>query len=129
IILRVLDGAFPPYERLIPKETQRTAAFSRAGALDALRRVQIVAKNAMQKSVWCFDREGLTLGAESQDVGRALEELPCTFAGQERFTMAFNVGYAVESLAALSDETVTLEMQGALQPAVLRSPSRPDWLY
>jgi DNA polymerase-3 subunit beta len=128
LVSRVLDGAFPPYERLIPKNCERKLTFDRAALLDAMRRVQIVAKNSSQRSVWRTKGDALEVTAESQDVGKAFEEVPISMEGGD-ITIAFNALYLNEVLGIVAAEKMTLEMQGPLQPSVMRADNKPDFLY
>ncbi len=128
LVSRVLDGTFPPYERLIPKNCERKLTFERAAMLDAMRRVQIVAKNAMQRSVWRTKGDALEVTAESQDVGRAFEEVPIAMEGGD-ITIAFNAVFLNEVLGIVNAEKMTMEMQGPLQPSVMRADNKPDFLY
>lgn len=128
LVSRVLDGTFPPYERLIPKNCERKLTFERAAMLDAMRRVQIVAKNAMQRSVWRTKGDALEVTAESQDVGKAFEEVPIAMEGGD-ITIAFNAVFLNEVLGIVQGEKMTMEMQGPLQPSVMRADNKPDFLY
>lgn len=128
LVSRVLDGAFPPYERLIPKTCERKLTFDRTAMLDAMRRVQIVAKNASQRSVWRTKGDALEVTAESQDVGRAFEEVPIAMEGSD-ITIAFNAVFLNEVLSIVGADKMTMEMQGPLQPSVMRADNKPDFLY
>jgi DNA polymerase-3 subunit beta len=52
LVSRVLDGQFPNYEKVIPKNVERKIRIDRAQLLDAVRRVYIVAKQNNEKGVW-----------------------------------------------------------------------------
>jgi DNA polymerase-3 subunit beta len=128
LVSRVLDGQFPPYERVIPKQSERKITFDRTQMLDAVRRVSIVAKNASEKGVWATKGDVLEMTAESQDVGKAYEEVPIAMEGGD-ITIAFNARYLNEVLSIVHAEQMSLELQGPLNPGILRADNKPDFLY
>jgi DNA polymerase-3 subunit beta len=89
LVSRVLDGQFPNYEKVIPKNVERRITFERTELLDAVRRVYIVAKQNAEKAVVQTKGDLLEMTAESQDVGRAYEEVPIAMDGGD-ITIAFN---------------------------------------
>ena len=93
-----------------------------------MRRVEIVAKKASQRSIWRTKGDALELTAESQDVGKAFEEVPIAMEGGD-ITIAFNALYLNEVLGIVQGDKMTLEMQGPLQPSVMRADNKPDFLY
>lgn len=111
---RLLDGQFPNFEKVIPPQSKTSTTFNRIALLNALRRAYIVAKSAAEKVVLNFTDGVCTLTAESQDIGKALEEVPVSFTGE--FSIAVNARYLIELLGAVSAENVTLHLNTALSP-------------
>ncbi len=122
LVSRVLDGQFPNYEKVIPKATERKITFDRNELLGAVRRVFIVAKQNSEKAILTTKGDLMEMTAESQEVGRAYEEVPIAMDG-DNLTIAFNARYLMEVLSILGDEQATLELSGALNPGILRPAS------
>jgi DNA polymerase-3 subunit beta len=128
LVSRILDGQFPNYTKVIPKDTTRKITFERADMVDALRRVYIVAKTNAEKSVVSTKGELLEMTAESQDVGKAYEEVPITMKG-ENIEIAFNTRYLLEALGTIRDDVVSIDLTGALSPGKITSEGNNDFLF
>lgn len=127
LVSRVLDGQFPNYEKVIPKNVERKITFERTDMLDAVRRVYIVAKQSSEKAIVTTKGDLLEMTAESQEVGRAYEEVPIAMDG-DNLTIAFNARYLMEVLNILNDDQITLELTGSLNPGILKTQDS-DFLY
>jgi DNA polymerase-3 subunit beta len=127
LVSRVLDGQFPNYEKVIPKNAERKIRIDRGQLLDAVRRVYIVAKQNNEKGVWKTKGDLLEMTAESQEVGKAYEEVPINMDGSD-LTIAFNTRYLMEVLNIVDSEEVSFELTGSLNPGILRA-TGSDFLY
>lgn len=128
LVSRLLDGQFPNYEKVIPKNVERKVRFDRGELLDAMRRVYIVARGSAEKAVLATKENLVEMTAESPDVGRAFEEVPVSMDGGD-ITIAFNARYLLEVLSIVDGEQVLLELTGALNPGILRSSDDDGFLY
>lgn len=128
LVSRLLDGQFPNYEKVIPKNPERKVSFQRDAMLSAVRRVYIVARGAAEKAVLSTKGDTLEITAESPEVGKAYEEVPISMDGGD-ITIAFNARYLQEVLGILNEEQATLELTGALNPGILRPAGNNDFLY
>lgn len=128
LVSRLLDGQFPNYDKVIPKNPERKITLNRIAFLDAARRVYIVAKGSAEKAVLTTKNDLIEITAESPDVGKAFEEVPVAMDGGD-ITVAFNARYLVEVLGILDTEQVTLELTGALNPGILRPVGTDGFLY
>lgn len=126
LVSRVLDGQFPNYEKVIPKATERKVTFERTELLNAVRRVDIVSRFAQQKMVVKFNEATMIMSAESAEAGQAYEEIPIAMDGSD-LTIAFNAKYLSEVLNTLTADQLTLELNGTLQPGILREGA--DFVY
>lgn len=128
LVSRVLDGQFPNYEKVIPKEAERKITVSAKEFASALRRVAIVARENAEKAVFRTQGDVVVITAESHEVGKAHEEVSISMEGPD-IEIAFNVRYLIEALSAIDSETITLEMTQPLSPGVIKSADNEDWLY
>ncbi len=127
VMSRLIEGQFPSFERVIPKEYTRcftTAAQDLAGIA---RRCQIIAADS-QRIILELGEE-VTLKASSSRYGRAQERLAAVVEG-EGLEMACNVGYLLGYLNTLASEAkVRVEMTAALSPLVLKVEGEDNHLY
>lgn len=123
----LIEGEFPPYERLIPQSQPNRLTVGREVFLEAVRRVKLLAREATPVRL-AMSSEGLELVAVTQDVGQAHESIDATFVGSD-LTVAFNPEYLLQGIEVAPGDEVTIETVDALKPAILRVPEHPEFLY
>jgi len=123
----LIEGEFPPYERLIPQSQPNRLTVGREVLLEAVRRVKLLAREATPVRLAMSD-DGLELVAVTQDVGQAHESLDAKFEGTD-LTVAFNPEYLLQGIEVAPGDEVTIETVDALKPALLRVPDHPEFLY
>jgi DNA polymerase-3 subunit beta len=121
---RLLDAEFPKFRQLLPTEHTAVATIGVAELTEAIKRVALVADRGAQVRMEFAD-DVLKLSAGADDVGRAEEDLPVTFAG-EPLTIAFNPTYLTDGLGSLHSERVTFGFTTPSRPAVLRPAGDDD---
>ncbi|MCV7221198.1 DNA polymerase III subunit beta [Mycolicibacterium elephantis] len=121
---RLLDAEFPKFRQLLPTEHTSVATVGVAELSEAIKRVALVADRGAQVRMEFAD-DVLRLSAGADDVGRAEEDLPVTFAG-DPLTIAFNPTYLTDGLGSLHSERVTFGFTTPSRPAVLRPAGDED---
>jgi DNA polymerase-3 subunit beta len=124
----LIEGEFPPYERLIPQAQPNRLTVGREALLEAVRRVKLLAREATPVRL-AMSADGLELVAVTQDVGQAHESLDAKFEGTDALTVAFNPEYLLQGIEVAPGDEVTIETVDALKPALLRVPEHPEFLY
>ncbi|HXW76613.1 MAG TPA: DNA polymerase III subunit beta [Candidatus Eremiobacteraceae bacterium] len=119
VIARLVDGQYPNYQQVIPKEFDRKVTVSTARLLASLRRAEVVAGDRASMVKLAADGDSLVITASSDTAGNAYEELDVERSG-DPITIAFNAKYLAEILNHVDAETVTLEFVGPLQPTAIR---------
>lgn len=128
-VTRRVEGNFPNYKQLIPKEAETTAQLDKEEFLAAVRRVSLMAlHNTPLKLSVNHEDQTLALSATTQDVGDASEDLMVKAEGKD-VEIAFNHAFLIDGLSSVPTETVLLEVQSALKPGLLRSRGEEDFLY
>jgi DNA polymerase-3 subunit beta len=113
---RLIEGEYPQYEQVVPREFVTEVGFSRVELLEALERVSLVAQGAGPIVEVHLKEEGVELLCQAPEVGMAREELEGKVEGK-RLTVAFNVRYLLEALRVVNWETVKIGLSGELSPA------------
>jgi DNA polymerase-3 subunit beta len=124
---RVMEGTYPNYQQVIPKDNSKKAAVERATLEGALRRVAVLSRDKTNAVRVTLDPGLLTLYTSNPDFGEATEEVAVQYRG-ESLTTGFNAKYLLDALAAMESETVHIEMKSALSPCVLRPEAEPGFL-
>ncbi len=117
---RVMEGTYPNYQQVIPKESAKKASIERAALESALRRVAVLSKDKTNAVKVILQNGSITLHTSNPDVGEATEDLPAQYRG-ESLTTGFNARYLLDALAVMDGDAVNLEISSPLSPCVLRS--------
>lgn len=127
LLIRLIDGQFPPYQQVIPKDHKWLVTVPRDEFGAALRRVQLVTSERIRGVKFRFSPGHLDISAQNPDLGEAYEELQVGYKG-ETFEVGFNARYFQDVLNVVADEQLVLELKGELAPCVIRSEFDRDFL-
>jgi DNA polymerase-3 subunit beta len=119
VITKLIEGNYPNYRQVIPAETKERIAIGREELLHALRRAEIMTSEKQNSVKLSFGKNNLAITANSPDIGEARESLAVNYKGKE-MAIAFNPGYLIEPLNALSVDEVFIELIDELSPGVLK---------
>ncbi len=117
---RTLDGQYPNYNQLIPKQFTRQVTVDRKAFAGSLERIAVLAdqKNNVVKLTWDEMSQQLTLSADAQDVGNGHESIPAQISG-ESLEIAFNVRYLMDGIKALTTSEIQIQLNSATSPVIL----------
>jgi DNA polymerase-3 subunit beta len=122
---RLIDGEFPNYRQILPKDCVHRLVLGRERLANAVRRIALVAHERSRGFRFALHDGQIELTASNPDLGEARESLPTDFAG-ERFETGFSARYVIEALGALTSKEVVLELTSELSPALLRPADGSD---
>jgi DNA polymerase-3 subunit beta len=117
---RLIEGQFPNWEAVLPRNHPGRLALKRSSLAAALRRVSVMAEDRNKPVRFVLTPGSLTLSAASHDLGEAEEQLEVDYTGAE-LTIGFNSRYVLDALAPMEHDDVLFEFKDALSPGVLRS--------
>lgn len=118
---RLMEGNYPNYQQVIPKEQGKRVTADKAELESALRRVAVLSRDKTNAVKVTFSSGHMTLFSSNPDFGEATEELPARYGG-ETLTTGFNARYLLEVLGVIDGETVSLQMDTPLSPCLIREP-------
>ena len=125
---RLLEGTFPSYDKLIPKDQPNKVELVRNDFLSALERVAILANERTNVIKLSFTKNSMQLSANSPDYGNATDEIEVKYNGND-MDIAFNYRYMSEVLRNLKANKITLELDNALTPIILKPDEKVDYSY
>lgn len=129
LVTRLLDGAFPDYQRVIPQAYQVTAELPLSELRGALERANLIAARGHAGSVRiCHRLNQLEISAVAAEVGEAEETLDCVSHGPE-MELWFNPSYLLDALKSLTGDDVQLQLAGIQAPACLRTRQEPNYFH
>jgi len=124
---RLIEGAFPPYRKLIPESYPNRVTVGRDALLEAIDRASLVAEDHIPIRL-TLQKGGIELSVTRQDVGGETEHVEANYTGDE-MTIAFNSRYLNDGVGAVGTDNVILDVLDPLKPGVLRGEGDEDFLY
>ena len=110
LICRLIDGKYPNYEAVIPKENPNHLTISRNQFLNSVRRVSIFSNKTTHQIRLKIAGDELNISAEDIDYSNKAEErLTCDYQGDD-MQIGFNSRFLSEMLSNLNADDVQLEM-------------------
>ncbi|MFL5400223.1 MAG: DNA polymerase III subunit beta [Myxococcales bacterium] len=120
MVMRLIDGIFPDYMQVIPKEADRTLTVDRPRLLDTLRRMSILSSDRTTNAVkFELGKDTLKVTSQNPDLGDAKEEIPVTYAGTA-LQIGFNARYLMDVLTVVDSAQMDVELCDELSPGVLK---------
>ena len=100
---KVIDGSFPPYERVIPRDNKRVMTLDKALFAAAVDRVATISTEQSRGVRLTVEAGRMTLTVRNLDAGQAVEELEVDYDG-EAFEIAFNARYLLDVTGQIGGE-------------------------
>ena len=127
IIMRLVDGDFPDYERVIPKNNEQEAMIPSEPFLHALRRM-IIKKKKKSRGVKMLLKQGLLeVSSSNPELGDAREELDMDYQGPE-LSIGFNARYLLDILQVQDNENIRVVLKDNLSPGLFLSEKEDGFL-
>ncbi|MDH5478475.1 MAG: DNA polymerase III subunit beta [Nitrospinota bacterium] len=124
LAIRLIEGAYPNYEQVIPKEFSGEAKLPVAEFIHALRRVVQLADEKSHMIRFTFTEGKVELLSEGGEIGEARDEMAIEYSGQE-FVVGLNAYYLLDILNIIGHQEVVLRLQNQLSPVMVKSPDDP----
>lgn len=127
---KLIDGTFPEYERVIPKDNDKVLRVGRADFADAVARVAAISSERSRPIKMSLAHDLLTLSAASPDQGTASEELD---ADRVKYTSSpLEIGFQARYLNDITDQIgdeVEFHFSDGSAPTVVRDAKDDSALY
>lgn len=119
LICRLIEGRYPNYDAVIPKNNPNQLTIDRQTFLSAIRRVAVFSSKATHQVRFRIAGQELTLTAEDIDYyNEAKERLTCSYQGDD-MEIGFNSRFLQEMLANFDSEMVKIEMSAPNRAGII----------
>ncbi len=119
MILRLIDGEFPEYEQVIPKENDKRIRMEREKIHACLRRISTMASERVEGIKIALTKNAMEATSFNQDFGDAKEEVEVAYEGPP-IEVGFNARYLLEVLGVVDANEIWMELKDEGSPAILR---------
>lgn len=127
LIMRMVDGDFPDYKRVIPEKGINTAIINRELFLHSLRRISVLSSEKSKGIKINISNDCLILSSSNPDIGDAKEEIDVIYNGAE-ISMGFNAKYIIDILQAIEKENIIFYFKDNISPGLIQPENDDNYL-
>jgi DNA polymerase-3 subunit beta len=129
VSMRLVEGEFPDYRGVIPKQSRYQVAVSRDALLSAIKRAAIFSNERYHGVKLGLSSGTLTVSSASPEMGEASETMDIEFVGDE-FSIGFNASYVQQVLNVLPEGTeAVLGLSDEVSPGVISTTADSQFTY
>jgi DNA polymerase-3 subunit beta len=118
VYTRLIEGPYPNYDQVIPRDNNRVAIADRAALTSALRRMSVIASDQTHRIRMSFNAGMLKFSVQTPDLGEAQDELAVRYTG-DPLDIGFNANYVLEILRYIPTDEVRLTFKAPERAATL----------
>jgi DNA polymerase-3 subunit beta len=127
-VTKLVEGKFPDYNRVIPKNHKNSVTLGRVALLATLQRTAILTSDKFKGVRLNLDPGTLRLAANNAEQEEAVDELDIDYDG-DSIEIGFNVTYLIDALANMTQDMVKLELSDGNSSALLTLPDDAQFKY
>lgn len=125
VFSRLIEGPYPNYELVIPRDNDRVAVADKVALMSALKRMSVVASDQTHRIRLSFNTGMLKFSVQTPDLGDAQDELPIRYTG-DQLDIGFNASYLLEILRYIPTDEVKLTFKAPERAATLEPEAWSD---
>lgn len=123
----LVEGNFPPYKDVIPREGDKKVGLDKESLASAVRRAALLTNEESKGVRFAFDKDKLTLSSRAPEMGEAQVDVALPDYAGDPIEIGFNPQFILDALKVVPESQVRLELKAPNKPGVLRN--GPDFLY
>lgn len=119
LVSRMIDGQFPAYERVIPKNNDKRIEFERDRIVSAIRRVALLSNERSRAVKFSLESGRVEVASNSPELGEAREQLAVEYGGPA-LQISFNAQYVLDFLNVVQSDVIAIEFRDEVSQTVMR---------
>jgi len=129
LISNLVEGSFPPYEDVIPKDNDKRVTFDRDVVMSAVRRAALLTNEESRGVRMAFNPKDkqLELSSRAPEQGEANIKVDLVEYTGEAVEIGFNPIFITDALKVMTDTQVVMELKATSKPGLIKSGN--DFLY
>ena len=127
-VTKLVEGKFPDYNRVIPKNHQNKITLGRTALLQTLQRTAILTSDKFKGVRLNIDPGSLRVAANNAEQEEAVDELDIDYGG-DSIEIGFNVNYLIDALSNMDQDMVSIELSDGNSSALLTIPENATFKY
>ena len=126
---RLIEGMFPPYEKVIPSSSTTNVKVSTDEFKKAVDFVALMSRETEYNTVkFIFANGGIEISSDSPEVGGASQNVEAEIDGDD-LEISFNVGYIADALKTFDSKQLDIALNDKYSPAAFTEPGNDNYLY
>ncbi len=127
-VTKLVEGKFPDYNRVIPKNHKNSITVGRAPLLASLQRTAILTSDKFKGVRLNIDPGTLRVASNNAEQEEAVDELDIDYGG-DSIEIGFNVTYLIDALSNMSQDMVKIDLADSNSSALLTIPDNATFKY
>jgi DNA polymerase III subunit beta len=127
MIMRLLESNFPDYHLVLPKKKNKTVSITKNDLIDIMKRMAVLSTDKYKGIKFKLAKGNLEIQSVNPDIGDAKENLALKYEGGS-VEIGFNARFFIDVLQIMESETVTLDLNDSVSPAILSGDKDPGFL-
>jgi DNA polymerase-3 subunit beta len=123
----LVEGVFPPYEDVVPKEQDKKAAFDKDALMSGVRRAALLTNEESRGVRLALDKQRLRLTSRAPEMGESEIDVPVSTFDGDSIEIGFNPAFLTDALKVINESQVVMELKAPNKPGLIRSGA--DFLY
>ena len=128
MVSKLIEGKFPDYQRVLPKQNGVQVEMERAVLLGALQRVAIMTSDKFKGVLLRFSNGLLSISSKNAENEEGTEEVEIDYQGAD-IEVGFNVAYLLDALSTIDSEKVRLFLRDSASSMLVRIPDEDGFQY
>lgn len=128
LISRSIEGQYPKYKQIIPKDNDKIAIISREDFINALDRTASMVEEKKNVVKLTFEKNQLSLVVDNPELGDSNDFVDIEFDEEDTIKIAFNCKYLLDVLRNYESEKIRIELKPTLAPTLLKPEDNEKYL-
>jgi len=128
LVSQLIEGNFPDYRAVIPKDYDKEVVVDTFDLTMATRRAAAVTSREFNSVKLHVHKGAMTLSAVTPDVGEAEDQIGASYDGDEQ-DIVFNPDYMLDALASIETDRAVLQLRDTTSPGVLKPYDSDEYVY
>jgi len=117
----LVEGAFPPFEDVIPRDQDKKITFTTTALSSAVQRAALLTNEEAKGVRMAFNDKRLTLSSRAPEMGEAQIDVDLDEYKGEPIEIGFNPGFLIDALKVVDDQQVLVELKAPNKPGVIKA--------
>ena len=128
LISKVIDGKFPDYKKVVPKDNDKTLVVSTKDFINSIERVASVSLDRKEGVKLAIDKDNVQLSVNSANSGEGNEKITAEYSS-ESLNISFNSKYLIDIASEVEDKNLKMNLKDSVSPVLIEDISDKNSYY